>query len=431
MIDTANVGESQKITIPADTEAAKEALRKKYLGYFKELAGKEIGDGTGKKHGPVDEVLDEQLKLYPEVQEDQWSQFQRAATGARKYLEATRGNHVVGAAIYAAGQARFNKDPLDVLNKALGAENVKSLNMSVTDQGGVFVDGEILHFFFGPLYEESVLFSLGLRDLPTVSGKDSYELTGFETRPSVTWGNEPFVQNAYSEPTTGARELTLKIAGIKTAVTLDLLRSPAGTQVMSQLEDMLRRELRLGVDEQGIIGSSNTQYRFKGLFGHTGSTTPQTGTLLTQVLADHATILTAIDDALIPMSRMAIIMPGRSVYNLQWATFESTDRPYFGEEMRGGTIFGFPFRKTHFIPKTLGGGTESYHIYLDRDEVWLVLGPEMEVRWTEDSYVDAGGTLRSAGDRRERVLRAFIKAGMAVPHNDAIHRLTGVTIGAP
>lgn len=124
-----------------------------------------------------------------------------------------------------------------------------------------------------------------------------------------------------------------------------------------------------------------------------------------------------------------------ALYNLAAST-DTGARPYRDglknaqAGMDNGRLLGARVHKTNQIPKNLGGGTES--------ETYLVHGPDLWIADTLNNQVDIfpggayydGGVVVSGISNDETVIRLLHETDFNVRYQEAISRITAVTLGA-
>lgn len=393
---------------------------------YKDQVAKLVKDAIG---GGLDEVVEKLLNESGEARARKAQLDLSALLAQRDYEKATGGFPAVGAAVFAKALTATRGGSMeDNLKKAFaGAPGMeKSLNLQDAGAGGILIEGEVLDLFFAPLRAKVAVLSLNPVEVPLT--RDQVKLTGWETDPSITWVGEPNTQEIVSEPTSGARTLTAKKAMVIVPITQDYLDAAPTMSILRSIEDGVRSAFAIGIDQKLITGSG-TEFSPKGLRNWAGDSTAANATLnLANVLADFGTALSAIAGEDVRMERMGLVWAPRTEFALKFSVQEATTtRPYFLEEMKGGTFLGMPFRSTTSVPVNLGGGAdESYILLADFAQVVVGRGQDLQIEYLKEASYTKDGVLVSAAERDEQILRGKSKIDMVVPHTEAVFALTGV-----
>jgi HK97 family phage major capsid protein len=318
---------------------------------------------------------------------------------------------------------RYAKECVSVLKRELEA-TAKTLVMGDATAGGVFVEGDVSQFFFEPLYAATVV--MGLNPVRKLLLNGTSTLTGMETDPTVTWRGEVSTVDTSTEPTSGSRVLNAKWAQAITEVSNAMLQTTLSSRISQEIEIGLRRCFAVGFDEAWLTGAG-TAYTPKGLTNWAGNSagTATASTVLEQFTADFIAGVTAISQANVRMERMAMIFSNRTRWAIAMAP-DGFNRPYLQEEMRNGTVFGFPFGSTSSIPVNLGGGTDSEIIMADMAQVVVGDGASLSLRWTDVGSITVSSVVLSAFERDSMFVRGTASTDLLVPHPEAVYKVTGV-----
>jgi HK97 family phage major capsid protein len=375
------------------------------------------------------DVIEAQFKRFEEIATKRLEEVQKAAIGERALTEIGKGKSVLGALGYAvlkAGRARKSGASATVAEefaKAIGVDVAKSINLQDATAGGILVQGDVANFFFDVLRPRVAVLSLGPQEVPMPSR--SLKITGFTGDATSTFVGEPNTQEVKSEPTTGARLLSAKTQMTLVPISNQMLDVPAGPQVTRFIEGNTVRRVAITQDEKAIRGSG-TAYTPKGLTGW-GAATNANGTVnLTNILADLGKQLNRMEESNVPCTKLGYIFAPRTKNYLMFAALDGDTRPFFMDEMKGGTLLGVPFRATSSVPTNLGSGDKSEVILADFDMVLYgsVGGPQIEY-FAEGSYTE-NGVLVSAMERNEQVLRVVLEWDLNVEHTQAVDVLDAV-----
>jgi len=396
---------------------------------YKDQVLKLVKDAVG---GVADEVLEAQFKKFEQIATDRLAQLQTAAVAGAALAELGKGKSILGAIGYAvvkAGRDRKNgvaqATPVEVLAKALGPELSKTLNLQDATAGGALVQGDVADYFFDVLRPKVAVLGLGAQEVPMPSRQ--LKISGFTGDATSTFVGEPNTQEVKSQPTTGARNLSAKTQLTLVPISNQFLDSPPGPRITRFIEQSTTRRVGITQDAKAIRGAG-TEFTPKGLTKWAKTTTAAAGspTLIT-ALADLGGMLNRLESADVPMEKLGIILSPRSKNWLMFKALDGQNKPYFLDEMRGGTLLGIPFRATNNVPNNVGtGGNKSEIILADFAMVLYgtVNGIQVEY-FAEGSYTE-NGVLVSAMERNEQVMRLVLEWDLNVEHEEAVDVLNDV-----
>lgn len=336
--------------------------------------------------------------------------------------------------LYAAGKGIRSEmvEIAKVWEKSYSAEYTrdvtKALSAGVPGGAAELVPPNFVAEVIELLRAVTVVRSSGARVVPMPGGTLTYPKQ--TAAAGSDWVGEGEGQNA-SEEETGSIGLSAKKHRITVPITNDLLRY-AGVDADAFVRDDMLQVIRIGEDIT-FIRSAGTQHRPKGLryWAPLANIIPANVTVnLANVTVDLGKLVLALEEANVSFTRPVWLIAPRIRHYLMTVR-DGNGNFVFRQEMLGGSLWGFPWKSTTSIPRNLGGGTESEVYLVDMSDVLIgdVHGLEVEAS-REASYRDSGGTLVSAFDRDETVLRGIQRVDLGVRHEESIAVLTGVTWGA-
>ena len=148
-----------------------------------------------------------------------------------------------------------------------------------------------------------------------------------------------------------------------------------------------------------------------------------------KIKGDLRRLVHALASKNVPMSQCFWGFSPREALYLQYLDNSLGARVF--PEMADGTLMGFPFGMSTSIPITLGGGTESEVYLWDAAECAIGDAEDVNVQIsTEASYTNESGSLVSAWDLNQTVIKISLANDFGMFHNEGCAVLTGVTWGA-
>jgi len=301
----------------------------------------------------------------------------------------------------------------------------KALSTGDFTAGGVFVPEEMSSEIIELLRPTSVVRAAGPRIQPMETGVMSIpRMTGGA---SAEWLGESQAQNA-SQPTTGSLQLVWKKLRATVPVSNEMLRFAT-----TNVDEMVRNDAvqALGTKQDvAFIRGDGTEYSPRGLKNWANFSEASAGDTLANIDEDILDLINALDTSDVTSVNRAFIMSARDHNKLRQLRTDQ-DVPAFPEVRERNQLFGIPIFSTNNIPTNLGGGTESEVFLVEFNDVILGEGTSLEVVVSnEATYTDSGGTLVSAFDRDETVMKVIQRLDMVVRHPEAVAVKTGVTWGA-
>lgn len=355
----------------------------------------------------------------------------RALSAMAEYQSMANGQRVMGHLFQAVatagrkGASSMAEATSDLLEKAVGFPVSKTLNVADAAEGGVFIEGTLLENWLEPLRAQAVVLSLNPTIVPVIG--NHFKVDGFITDPSIVWVEEVNRQAATSTPTTGLRETPMRKALSILPITLDW-RESVNPRVLQMLETMMGQAFTTGKDLEYLTGDG-LENRIFGLRTLIEPATASAGNTFANALADLRTMINSVELTNVPVTNFGIIMNPRDKNHLMFLQ-DGNGHPFFMEEMRRGTIFGWPYRATTSIPTNLGAGNdESYYLGVAMNQVLIGDSGGLRLQWFQNaSYTDAGA-LRSTVEEGTEILVGTQRTAMLMPHRNAGHITTECTYG--
>jgi HK97 family phage major capsid protein len=355
----------------------------------------------------------------------------RAKTAVNAWEEVTEKRSPIGVAVAAVALHKDNRSAaIETATKILGPNVSKTINLSEASEGGVLVRGDALSQWFEALKPTTAVLALNPVNLPMPNR--SMEVPGFTGRPSFSWVGEVNADEIDSTPSTGMRKLNAKKGMALVEITNSMLGTTVGPAIAKFVEGEATREVGIGLDTAYLRGAG-TDHTPKGARWWAGLTTAMTATpTLTTSFTDFRNALTKLSTNNAPMSRLSLIWNPRTELWLKLGALDGFNRPFWMEEMKGGTLLGMPFKSTNNVPTNLGGGTESELYMLDMEHllVGTIADGGIRVEYFKEGSFVSGGSTRSLMQRDTQAVRLVVETDINVRYANAHHITTGLTWGA-
>lgn len=275
---------------------------------------------------------------------------------------------------------------------------------------------------FRALQPETVIMGNGTLDMPKETGDPTAEYVGENANITSSQG------------TFGNVNLTWRKLAANVPLSNDLLRfsNPSADSVT---RNALLNRFRVRED-QAFIRDDGTQNKPKGLrYLATAAnllTADTAGsTDLDKINNDAKGLIVALANANVPMLRPGWIMAPRTREHIRFTKDTNGMMPY-KDEIERGTWLGWPIGVTTSIPINLSGDGDESELYLaDFSQIILGESDDIIINASEEAaYVDSGGTLISAWQRDQTVIRAIARHDLNAMHAEAIAIITNGTWGA-
>lgn len=327
--------------------------------------------------------------------------------------------------------------PLDVAEKNWpNNETVeKALQSNDFAAGGALVDDGYRSELIDLLTLRVAVRRLGPQIVPMPEGSMSIGKVTSDVTSNYEGESAPM---SASQPTTGRVQLVAKKLTTLVPISNSYIRRAAAGRSSLSVETMVQNLAvrRQGLKEDIIFirgdGAENTPKGLRSLAA-SGNILPANGTVsFANTLADLGRLLNALEGVDVPMIRPGWAMSPRTKNYLMFQALSGADEtyPFFLQMMRAGELLGFPFAATSQIPNTLGSGTDESEIYLaDFDQVLLGETLDMTISTSAEAAYRENGTLVSAYERDETLMRLISEHDLQVEHSEAVVVLNEVTWG--
>ena len=235
------------------------------------------------------------------------------------------------------------------------------------------------------------------------------------------------------QPKFGQLTLSYKKLAVVVPVSNDLVRfdTPAG-------DALIRRDIARGLgtrENRAFLrdnGQGGTPRGLKHWIVAAGKVASNTTINLDNITSDLGKLLLSLVEKDVPLTRPGWIMSPRTWNHLM--TIRTTNGPYaFRDELKGGTLLGFPFKMSTqvLITLTVGANADCSEIYLaDFDDVVIGESLGLRIDASDTAAYDDGGTVVSAFSNDQMVIRAIAEHDFALRRTESASLLTGVRWGA-
>lgn len=306
-------------------------------------------------------------------------------------------------------------------------EVVRALAEGSFAQAGALAQPQATSEFIELLYANTALDKLGARPF---SFNSSIEMGKMNSSAVAYWQGEG--QNIVpSQPGVGQLAMKRKKLTAIVPLTNELLRNPSvGADTF--VRDDLVRIMALKRDLAGIRGTG-TEYQPKGVknWMAAANANAQTGTALSNIVADLMKAIRLVDESDVPMTRPGFLMTPRVKWFLS-GLLDGNGNHVFLAMLQSGNLYGFPVVTTTQVPNNLGGGTETEVYFGSWDE--LIAGSDSSHPLTVETFVNGtyhdGSAVVSGISNDESVIRAIEGVDFMARHNKSFSMITGVTWGA-
>lgn len=305
---------------------------------------------------------------------------------------------------------------------------VKALEAGTATAGGFIIPPNYSADIIEMLTPQVVVRALGARTMPLTNG--TLQVPKITAGTSAAYIGES-ADISESQPTFGMLNMAAKKLAALVPLSNDLIRY-ANPNADSIVRDDVLRAFRV-MEDITFIRALGTQFTPKGLryWAPAANIITVNATVnLANVTIDLGKLVLALVEANVGMISPGWMMAPRT-WNYLMTIRDGNGNFAFRDEMRGGTLWGFPFRMTTQIPINLAvTGTNESEIYLV-DFADVVIGEAMNLTIdvsTEASYVSSGA-LVSAFSQDQTVIRVIAEHDLAVRHAESVALLSDVDWG--
>lgn len=301
------------------------------------------------------------------------------------------------------------------------AREFKALNVTSPTGGGYMVPEVYIDEVIEMLYPKTVVFELGARRVPMPNGNLNIPKMTSGTR--ATWGGEAR-RISKTQPTFGNVKLSAKRLEAIVPQTRELLMSTNYSADALFASDLTRR-MQLGMDFGAMFGTGG-EFQPLGIANNKAIEKVDATALNNTALADSNGKITADFPVWLEAK---VLSKNVDDVNLGW-TFNAAVEGYlknlktttgeyiYREEMAGGNLLGYPFKRSNQIPTDSNGKTSIiFGNWAD-----LLAGEQagLETYTTLDgSWVDENGVQHNAFDENLSATRALMYIDFAVRHTES------------
>ena len=301
------------------------------------------------------------------------------------------------------------------------AREFKAMSVTSPTGGGYLIPQIYMDEVIERLYPKTVVFELGARRVPMPNGNLNIPKMTSGTR--ATWGGEAR-RIAKTQPTFGNVKLSAKRLEAIVPQTRELLMSTNYSADALFASDLTRR-MQLGMDFGAMFGTGG-EFQPLGIANNKAIEKVDATALSNAALADSNGKITAdfpvwleakvlsknVDDVSLGWTFNAAVEG--YLKNLKTTTGEYIYR----EEMAGGNLLGYPYKRSNQIPTDSNGKTSIiFGNWAD-----LLAGEQagLETYTTLDgSWVDENGVQHNAFDENLSATRALMYIDFAVRHTES------------
>jgi len=290
---------------------------------------------------------------------------------------------------------------------------IKALGETGFATGGALVpevfSGEVIEL----LRSYSAFMSLGPTMLPMNRGSLTIPYISAGATASYVGENANISKQ---EQTFGQLLLSAKKLAVLTPISNDLLRD-GGPMVDRVVRDDLVAALGERADA-AFIRDDGTVNKPKGLYywavsgnkyNAANAATGADGSTLAEITADLGRAVQKLMDAKIKITRAGWLF-GPRVWRKLFTIRDGNGNLVFADEMRMGTLFGYPFKVTQQIPTNLtgsGGSADTEVYFADFSSVVIGESSELEISAGDGVAYHDGSNVISAFSQDQTVIRAI------------------------
>jgi len=300
-----------------------------------------------------------------------------------------------GAAKYAEERCKDS-----IVARALSASNLA--------EGGALIPEEFSRELIEYLREEAVVRAAGANVITIASDTILYPKQTSGAAAAYSGEN---VDIGKSEPAFGQLRAVGRKLTVLTPISNDLIR-----HAVFGAEQLVRSDLLGAIAEKEditFIRSAGSEYQPKGIYFWVKAAMRANANSTINVANVNADLVNAIIRVRTNKKRF----PRRGVwffsprtYGYLFKALDANSNPVWRDEMREGTLLGYPYFVTGQIPENLGTGSDETEVYFGdiNDAIITQMGETRVDVTTEGAYMDSG-TLKSAFSLDQTVIRVIVK----------------------
>lgn len=235
---------------------------------------------------------------------------------------------------------------------------LKAMGEGTLAGGGALVSGAFAEEIVPVLSAKSVIRDMGIPSVPMPDG--GLSIPYGDSGATAAWvGESSNITN--SEPTTAVIQLVPKKLAIIGAASRELLEDSSGRADRFLRED-LARAIAVAENSQLIRGapSANAPTSLKVLSENASTDSASAGTSLANVTADLVGAIYRVENGNVQIDQGGWIMAPRSKWALM-GMLSSDGQPVFRDEMREGSLMGYPFKVSTAVPINLSGSNSEVY----------------------------------------------------------------------
>lgn len=300
----------------------------------------------------------------------------------------------------------------------------RTLVAGIGPSGGFIIGEEFYPEIIELLRNRAVVRKLGALVLPMAAG--NLTMPRLQGGATAAYIGEATATNA-SQESFGQLRFTARKLMALVPVSNDLLKFASQRADEYVLSDMMDQVAV--AEDAAFIRGPGTEYTPKGMrFWAPPATNVLTsaGTGLSNFVADLEAMESALESANVRMINPGIILNPRSKNSIKLLQ-STTGQFVFRDEMKDGTLDGYPYAYTNNIPKNLGGGSQTEWYLADMADAVIADVPGLEVEVSKEAaYVDGAGTMQAAFSQDVSVLRVIERHDFGMRHEQSVAVMTQV-----
>lgn len=359
------------------------------------------------------------------------------ALSERKAVDATAKKGMELAQIvrfYAAGKGDTAKAAVFAKDGGASEGVIKALATAPNSAGGYVIPPGYSSDLIDLLYNKVAVRKLGATSVPMPNGQMTFPKLA--TGIAASYIGENKGQNSQT-PSFGVVTLSWKKLRATVPLSNDLIRysnPKADTVVQNDLTNAFAI-----AEDAAFLRGTGSGLSPKGIdnwipttpVNHAPAAASADGSDLTLVIQDLFRLPKLLEEANIPFISPGWVISPRTKYFLM-SVRDGVGNFYFMEEMRRGTLLGYPYISTNQVPSNLGTGSDESVIYFgDWNDALIGESTDLIVDISQDAaYQDENGDLVSAFNLDQTVIRGIARHDFVVRRERSFAKLTGVEWGA-
>jgi HK97 family phage major capsid protein len=351
-----------------------------------------------------------------------------AIVGRHKPVKLTR-TQKLGRFMRLAAASGFNADKALRLAKSREWDDgntdwqTRALVSGIGASGGFLVPDVLYPTMIELLRNRAVVRRLGAVRVEMPAG--NVRMTRLQGGATASYAGEAAATNA-SQETFGALNFSARKAISIVPVSNDLLKfaSPRADEFV--VNDMI--EQLAVTEDQAFIRGAGTQFTPRGMrsWAAAANILTSAGTGLNNFVADLTAIESALENNNVRMLSPALILNPRSKNAIK--LLQSTTGSFvFRDEMKDGTLNGYPYGYTNGVPNNLGTGAQTEWYLVDMADAIIADVPGLDIEMSRDAaYVDASGVMRAAFSEDVTVIKVVAQHDFGMRHDVSVAVMTAV-----